>query len=265
MIATAALPEPGFCEDFSRLPSDRLDRMRQAADEVLEALDEVAVRGGHVVTDLIGEATFTIGEHYPPDDFYDHDTGAGFYYHAHHDDPRAYPDGFHSLPERGHFHLLMNRLAVPKGIKPLKRPGRPIKGWGQCHIVAIVMARSGQPCRLFTLNQWPSQEWLYPAPVVIDLVDRFLLSEPAKETSATRWVFAMAALFQPQISHLLSQRDFMLTTQTPTPPSRSIYTDPRVEITSMIEIDLDHQIAAVDRALSPWASPSPIASSGLSD
>ena len=240
---------PKFSDDFSRLPRERLERMQWAADEVIAALDDAASRGGHIISDLIGPAPFTIGEHYPPDDVYDHGTGSGYYYHAHHGDPRAYPDGYKHLPEHGHFHLLANRLAVPKGTPPLKRPGRPIKGWGQCHLVAIVIAASGQPVRLFTLNQWPSQEWLYPAPVVLDLVDRFDLPNPTVETAANRFVVALAALFRPQIEHLLLERDKVLASRQPRPPAKSIYVDETLEITSTIDIDLDRQIDLVDRAL----------------
>jgi hypothetical protein len=222
--------------------------MRRAGDEIVAVLEDTATRGSHIIIDLIGEATFTIGEHYPPDDVYDHGTGAGFYYHAHHGTPRAHPGGFRLLPEHGHFHLLMNRRAVPAGIKPRKRPGRPIKNWGQCHIVAIVMDKSGVPCRLFTLNQWLSQEWFFSAPVVIDLLDRFELSDPVLRTPVNRWVFAMAALFQPQIAHLLQTRDRVLASRPVGPGARSIYDDETLEIPSMIDIDLDRQIAAVDRA-----------------
>ena len=223
--------------------------MRRAADDVIAALEDTASRGGHIVSDLVGDGAFTVGEHYPADDFYDFGTGAGFYYHAHTDDPRACPNGIRQLPEHGHFHLLMNRMAVPKGATPLKRPGRPIKGWGQCHIAAITMAASGAPCRLFTLNQWPSQEWLYPAPTVTALLDRYGLSDPTQATPAIRWVFAMAALFYPQISALLYERDKLLSTRQPTRPAKSIFVDRTVEITSMVDIDLDDQISAVDRAL----------------
>ncbi len=224
--------------------------MCRAADDVLAVLEAVASRGSHVVTELIGAGPFTIGEHYPPDDVYDHGSGAGFYYHAHHDDPRACPDGVRLLPEHGHFHLLMNRLAVPAGAKPLKRPGRPIKDWGQCHLVALVMSDSGVPCRLFTLNQWPSQEWLYAAPVATDLLDRFQLTDPGLQTPVNRWVFAMAALFQPQIAYLLHERDRVLSSRTPVGGAKSIYQDRTLEIPSLIDIDLDRQIEAVDLAWS---------------
>ena len=240
--------EVDFSMDFSRLSRVRLAHMHAAAAEVLAVLDEIASRGGHVVTELIGTADFIVGEHYPSDDFYDPGSGAGFYYHAHHDDPRAYPDGLRHLPEHGHFHLMMNRLAVPAGVRPLKRPGRPIKNWGQCHIIALVMDRTGLPRRLFTLNQWPSQEWLYPAPVVTDLLDRFVIADPGLRTPANRWVFAMAALFYPQISSLLYERDRALAAWPVARGAASVYQDRSLEIPSMIDIDLDRQIAAIDRA-----------------
>lgn len=237
-----------YSEDFSRLSRERLERMRCAADDVLEALEDISSRNSHVVAELIGAGPFVIGEHYPPDDVYDSGSGAGFYYHAHHDDPRAYPDGYRHLPEHGHFHLLMNRLAAPAGAQPLKRPGRPIKNWGQSHIVALVIGNDGAPCRLFTLNQWPSQEWLYSASAVIDMLDRFVLTDPELQTPVNRWVFGMAMLFQPQIAYLLQERDRILSSRPPAKGAKSIYQDQSLEIPSWIDIDLDRQIAAVDSA-----------------
>jgi hypothetical protein len=245
---SAIVAGKAFRDDFSRLPRARLERMRRAADDIVAVLNETAARKTHIITELIGAATFTIGEHYPPDDVYDRGTGAGFYYHAHHADPRAYPGGFRFIPEHGHFHLLMNRRAIPPGFKPLKRPGRPVKDWGPCHIVAIVIDESGAPCRMFTLNQWLSQEWLYPAPVLIDLLDRFALSDPALRTPVNRWVVAMVALFQPQIAHLLKRRDRAFASWPIGPGAKTIFDDETLEIPSMLDIDLDRQIAAVDRA-----------------
>jgi len=220
--------------------------MAHAADELIAVLEQSAASDGHIIRDLIGEATFTVGDHYPQDDVYDHETGAGFYYHAHPLTPRAHVSGLQILPEHGHFHLFVNRRAVPPGVKPLKRPGRPIKNWGLCHLAAIVMDVSGVPSRLFTTNQWLSKEWIYPALVVIDLLDKF---EIADRTPINIWVTSMAALFRPQIEFLLHERDRILLTDPARGLLNSAIQGETLEITSHIEIDIDRQIAAVDRAL----------------
>ena len=220
--------------------------MALAAGEIIAVLEATAARGSHIVSDLIGDAAFTVGDHYPPDDVYDHVTGAGFFYHAHPIGPRAYVSGLRELAEHGHFHLFINRRAVPPGVKPLERPGRPIENWGLCHLVAIVMDISGIPSRIFTTNQWLSKEWMYPAPVVIDLLDRFEIGD---RTPASIWVTAMVALFRPQIEFLLHERDRLLITNAAHHLPQSAVHGETLEITSQVEIDIDRQIVAVDRAL----------------
>ena len=223
--------------------------MRSAADELLAVLDDTASRGQHIIGLLIGEATFTVGDHYPPDDVYDHATGAGFFYHAHPADPRPRVSGPQPLPEHGHFHLFVNRRAVPRGVKPLKRPGRPTKNWGLCHLAAIAMDVRGVPSRVFTTNLQLCQEWVYPAPVVIDMLDRFEIGDPCLRTPVSAWVTSMAALFRPQIVFLLRGRDRILAPEAGHCAFKSADRDEPLEITSHVEIDIDRQIATVDRAL----------------
>jgi len=236
-----------YCDDLSRLPPDRLKRMMAAADDILTVVEEAAGRGSHIIADLIGPAPFTVGEHYPPDDVYDGVTGCGYYYHAHPSGPRNTADGPRDYSEHGHFHLFVNRRAVPRGTKPLQRPSRPVKNWGLCHLAAIVIAPSGVPSRLFTVHQGLSQEWIYPAPVVMELLDRFAIADTGRTEPVTRFVVAMAALFRPQITFLLEQRDWELASL---PCPRRPRLGETLDITSEIAIDLDRQIAAVERALS---------------
>jgi hypothetical protein len=246
MLHPAACLKPvttaAFQEDFSHLPFERLQCMSRAADRLLDVLEDTAAKGGHIVRDLIGENVLTVGDHYPPEDIYDPMTGALFFYHAHDEGTRAFA-------EHGHFHCFVERHAIPPGLKPLKRPSRPKKDWGLCHLVAVSIDSSGVPARLFTTNQWVTKEWVYPAPVVIDLLECFTVADMSLVTPAGIWLTSLIALFRPQIEFLLQARDRTLAAHRKVSSAKTVYQDDTLEITSLIEIDIDRQIAAVDRAL----------------
>ena len=89
---------------------------------------------------------------------------------------------------------------------------------------------------------------MYPARVVINLLDRYEIDDRGLCTPVSIWATSMAALFRPQIEFLLHARDQVLGDQPETRALPATYEDERLEITSMIEIDIDRQIAAVDRA-----------------
>jgi hypothetical protein len=246
MTDAADHPEPGrfatAALDFRHVSRERLEHMSRAADVLIRVLEDTAAHGGHIVGDLIGKSVFTVGDHYPSDDAYDPTTGATFFYHAH-------DGGSREFPEHGHFHCFVEKAAVAAAAAPLQRPNRPKRNWGLCHLVAVSMDRSGVPMRLFTTNQWVTKEWLYPAPVVIDLVNHFELKEPGTVTPAGEWITSLVALFRPQIEFLLHRRDQVFLRHRKTRPARTVYTDRTLEIASQIEIDIDRQIAAVDHAL----------------
>jgi len=232
------------------LPVADLRRMAAAADALLAVTREAAARGSTPILDLIGGRECEIGTHYPPDDVYDFDSGAGYYYHVHPPGPRSTAIGAQGPSGHGHFHLFVNRKALPAGIRPWKRPGRPVRGWGVLHLGAIAIGSNGVPTHLFTLNPHFSQEWLYPAQTVIGLFDRFRFADPAPPT---RWVTAMTALFRPQFSQLLKQRDQVLAPLVG-PPSRLAA---GVEIASAMPIDIDAQIVAIDDAIASSSRPKP--------
>ena len=82
----------------------------------------LAKTGDNVVSEVLrGVETFYEWEHYPPDDVYDRETHAQFYYHAH-------PPGERSFAEHGHFEgmravaeaaaALLNRLRACRGPHP---------------------------------------------------------------------------------------------------------------------------------------------------
>jgi len=69
---------------FESLPRSRLESMAAAGLEVRECLRALEKADLNPVGEVLrGHGTFTELDHYPPDDVFDQDTHAQYYYHAH--------------------------------------------------------------------------------------------------------------------------------------------------------------------------------------
>jgi hypothetical protein len=243
-------------------------RAAAAAAIIRECRRELAAGGGSVVREVLGTpAIVDDWRHYPAGDGYDPISHGQYFYHRHHaDEPGEY----------GHFHLFLRAEGMPDGTLPLLLPeaaianlptppqAAPAKRGARdevSHLVAIAVDRDGEPVRLFTTNRWVTGETWYCAEDVIRMLDRFTLeaAEPAGIVNA--WLAAMVRLYQPEIAMLLRERD-----RTVMDPRRQrrrvdVFEDPRLEVTSSLEIDLGARLAAVDRLavdhLSASRSPAP--------
>ena len=194
---------------------------------VIEALHET---GRNPVNDLIGAAPFTQWDHYPPADFFDPATGALFFYHAHSPEERV-------TGEHGHFHCFVERSRIDASAVPLFKPKPQARAKELCHLVAVSIDMRGLPTELFTTNQWVTDEWLYPAEAVVPLIDAFSFPSTRDTSLASRWLEALIALFRPQISQLLQERDVALA------PAHRRARSRKIEIASRSTIDIDERIA----------------------
>lgn len=209
-----------------------------AAEELFELLHQFQITGQHPVTSVIqdGSQPFTQFNHYPHGDVDDVNTGYAWYYHAH------APCDRRPWREHGHFHCYAYTEIVPDGFSPIALPSNPdhSKG-GLIHLIALSMNETGVPCRLFTLNRWASDEWLYPADLVAQLAAGFRLEVP-RHLLTSRWLAVMLRLLQPQINVLLAERDHKIFPHYPELlVNRS--EDSELEITSTCEFDLDQYLA----------------------
>ena len=227
---------------FDDLSQERLEKMAAAGAEVMECYRVLEKASANVVGEVIAnQGTFYEWDHYPDGDVFDHDSHSQHYYHSHRPE-----EG-----EHGHFHLFMRREAIPDRMTP-----RPYGGTGEwptgddiiCHLIAITMEPKGYPTHLFTTNRWVTGEIWYRSADVIELLDRFEIDHTYPSWAANRWITAMVALYQPQITQLLIERDVVIDAWAESHDG-DVLEDRDLEVTSKISLDIKHQIKQINKAL----------------
>ena len=250
-------------------------RAASAAAVVRGCRSELAGRGSNVLREALGCA----GEadnwrHYPPGDGYDLISHAQYFFHRH-------PSAAERQAEQGHFHLFLRAEGMPAGVQPLLLPeaaiakehlptppqAAPSKRGARdevSHLVAIAVDAAGEPVRLFTTNRWVTGETWYRAEDVVRMLDRFSLDAAEPSNFVNFWLTALVRLYQPEIAMLLRERDRMVMDPIRRRRRTDIFEDPKLEITSSLDIDLDARLAAVDRfAAERTALPQPPAPSRI--
>ena len=158
----------------------------------------LAKSGLNILTETLRDAaSVAMWEHYPPGDVFDPESGAQWYYHSHaiggggpEGGPAAAPD-----QEHGHFHCFVR----PQG------PEGPIH-----HLVAVAVDAFGRLTRLFTVNQWVvGDDWLEAREATL-LVERFDVQMARPSYLVNRWLTAVIAAHEAEISYLLLRRDEVL-------------------------------------------------------
>jgi hypothetical protein len=133
--------------------------------------------------------------------------------------------------------------ALPPQAPPLKRGRRDEVS----HLIAIAIGVRGEPIRLFTTNRWVTGETWYRGDDVIRMLDRFAVTEGEPSELLNRWVGAIIRLFRPQIAALLRARDDTVMAWRRRRRTH-VFEDLRLEVTSSLDIELDAQLAFVDKA-----------------
>jgi hypothetical protein len=228
-----------------------IERMAEAAAEAVDCMRVPHKSGDNLVGEVLrGNGTFTEWEHYPPDDAYDPETHAQYYFHAH-------PPGERGWHDYGHFHTFLRPRGMPPGVRPAPANAPADSADDNAalsHLFAISMSREGLPVRLFTTNRWVTGETWYAADDVIAMLDRFVVDLSRPSWPLNRWITAIAVLFRPQIEALLRERDRTMARWRASHPDVDIFEDRRLEITSALDISLVDQVGAVEAA---WAARSP--------
>ena len=219
---------------------------------------------------LQGASSVYVWQHYPSSDICDPATHAQYFYHAH--PPTERKGVGREIDEHGHFHLFLRGRGMPPGVRPLVMPelaipdnpaapktplmpsapqsaeGEETDPW--CHLVAIAMSAASRPLRFFTTNRWVTGETWYPASDVAAMFDRFVLGDVPPSPLLNRWVTAMFGLYKPQLAELVARRDAaVMEWRRRWRPKVHVFEDRRLEITSMLDIDVERQIDAVASAL----------------
>jgi uncharacterized protein DUF6969 len=240
--------------------------MAAAGAAALDSLRALASKGRNLVSEaLSGADVFYEWRHYPEGDVYDPGSHGQYFYHAH-------PPGERAASEHGHFHAFLRPRGMPTGVQPLMLPelaipDAPAQPQGPVlpparqpnqgeendklsHLVAISMDDRGQPIRLFTTNRWVTGETWYGAQDVVRMLDRFAIGNSAPSAPLNRWLTAMFALFRPQMRALLVARDAAIMHWRRRHRGKvHVLEDRRLEVTSVVSIDLEDQIRQVEAAL----------------
>jgi len=243
------------------------EREAEAAATLRECRAALAARSSTVIGEVkgAGPAEMVDWQHYPEGEVYDPASHAQYFYHRHSGPSRRRPA---QPAEHGHFHLFLRGEGVPPGITPLLAPelavanapaprqSAPLKLGSRdevCHLVALAVDGRGEPLRFFTTNRWVTGETWYRADDVIRMLDRFRLRSERPSALLNRWISALVHLFQPEIATLLRERDHAILEQR-WRWRGNVLEDPRLEITSSIEIDLDARLAGVEQRANPSAA-----------
>lgn len=257
--------------DFTRLSRAALEAMAASGRALVACQRAMAAAGTTPLAEALqGAAAVYEWRHYPVDDIYDRASHAQYFYHAHPPGERPPLEGGE---EHGHFHTFLRARGMPAGVSPLVMPefavadnpaapkappiasapqsaeGEAADPWS--HLVAIAMDGAGAPLRFFTTNRWVTGETWYPAGDVARMLDRFALGDDAPPSPLlNRWIGAMLGLYRPQLCELLAQRDAAIMDWRRRRRAKvHVLDDRRLEVTSVLAIDLDAQIGQIGAAL----------------
>lgn len=212
----------------------QLALMCAGADKLLNATLALQKRKKTVLSALLPKTkAFTLWDHYPVNDVTDIEHGSQYYYHAHRSTSR----------EHGHFHLFS--LVHADGQVRTKT-----NVWQEheapSHLIAIGMSPEGFPIKIFCMNQWVTKGYWQPADVILDQLDKFVVSDHARWTQISRWLTGFVMMFRPQIAAALYARDLRTKQLRQGRQWRTFFADETIEIINYVPIDLHKQIAWLD-------------------
>lgn len=212
-----------------------------AAHTVIETITQMAQEQRPLMLRVLpddGESHFW--KHYPKGDARDAKTRSRWYYHVH--APGSRDEG-----EHGHFHLFLHRTQLPKGLEPKVWPpqGEDCKAH-VTHLVGLSIDTVGIPRAWFTVNRFVTNEFLFPADVMIEHLPDFNVDETKEDDLVNRFVTAMVALYREEIAELLRQRDARHVELVAKHGEKGYEKESGVEVLSQIPIDLDAKISSLD-------------------
>ncbi len=219
----------------------RLERIAEAAAEVVNCIRVLEKSGSNLVTEVLDGGEFIEFEHYPRDDVYDPQTHAQYYFHAH---PRARG----AWNDYGHFHTFLRPKGVSQSVRPGVSPGTPgadAASDSVFHLIAISMNQQGRPVRLFTTNRWVTAETWCAAPDIIAMLDRFVVDLAKPSWPLNRWISAMITLYRDDIERLILERDVRIAQWSAAHPDRDVFEDRALEVPSAMAIDVDTHLALI--------------------
>lgn len=177
---------------------------RKAAETVIDTITAMARDGVPLMLRVLPQADLRFWDHYPENDARDRHTRSRWYYHVHAPGDRD-PD------EHGHFHLFLHRTQLDDPATFTRAPDRGEDAPAHVtHIAGLAIDHAGIPVSWFATDRWVTDEFLYPAPVMVSHLDRYNVDDTAEDPLVNRLLTAMVALYRDEIAALLASRDAAL-------------------------------------------------------
>ena len=213
---------------------------RDAAHTVIETITAMAQEQRPLMLRVLPEGESNFWKHYPENDARDRDTKSRWYYHVHAPGDRE-PD------EHGHFHLFLHRTQLAEGSVPSVMPpeGEDAKAH-VTHIIGLSIDYRGIPRSWFATNRFVTNEFLYPADVMIDHLPLYMVDNTAEDSLVNRFVTAMVALYRDEIAELLRARDARQAELVEQHGEAAFEKQSGEEVLASIPIDLDAKIESLD-------------------
>ncbi|MEP3051268.1 MAG: hypothetical protein ABJP48_09210 [Erythrobacter sp.] len=213
---------------------DNQSDIAQFSDLLMSSTEAMFESGQPLMNRIVPtETPAEIWTHYPNSDVINGPAGSRYFYHCH-------PPGERIDGEHGHFHLFLDKSAMPGGVAPLISP--PPENLAKTradvvHIAALAISVSGLPLAWFGINRWVTDEWVYPAETIIGLLERFDMRGPMGDPLVNDWLTGIVGLARQDLTEILHERDRVLKASDPSGEDR------QVEVTSTIPISLEKLFA----------------------
>lgn len=211
-----------------------------AAKTVIETITQMVQEQRPLMLRVVPEDGANFWTHYPKGDARDKNCKARWYYHVH-------APGSREADEHGHFHLFLHRDQLPKGepVKVMPQAGEEAKAH-VTHLVALSIDTNGIPRAWFTTNRYVTDEFLFPADVMIRHLPDYNVDHTQQDDLVNRFVTAMVALYREEIVELLHQRDARQAELVEQHGDAGYEKECGEEVLSYIPIDLDAKLGSID-------------------
>jgi len=212
----------------------------QAALTVIETITAMAQEQKPLMLRVIPEEGATFWTHYPKADARSQSCKARWYYHVH-------AEGDRDEDEHGHFHLFLHRTQLPEGLEPKVWPpqGEDAKAH-VTHVIGLSINKMGIPRAWFVTNRFVTNEFLYPADVMIKHLPDFNVDDTKEDELVNRFVTAMVALYRSEIADLLKERDARHAELLQEHGDAAYEKASGVDVLTQIPIDLDAKISTLE-------------------
>jgi len=212
----------------------------QAAHAVIETITAMAQEQKPLMLRVVPEDGATFWTHYPKNDARDEFCKSRWYYHVH-------APGSRDANEHGHFHLFLHRTQLPEGLEPKVWPPQGEDARAHVtHLITLSIDTNGIPRSWFTVNRFVTNEFLYPADVMIEHLPDFDVDHTKEDDLVNRFVTAMVALYREEIAELLRERDIRHEQLVAEFGDDAYNKASGVEVLSQIPIDLDTKLSSLD-------------------